>query len=287
MMPLWITATRPVQSRCGCALRSVGAPWVAQRVWPIADRTRRRRPSSASAASSSASLPARLTTVEAAVEHGDARRVVPAVLEPAETFDDDREGLVGPHVAHDAAHERSSLAQGRCRPEPGSSGQRRGVRTASAIASAWARASSSVRRLDHDPDQRLGAGCAHQHAAVRRRARSSAADRVPDRSAAVQRVAVDDVDVHHAPAGSGASPMRARATDTPVRAASERNRTAVSRPSPVVACSPEDHVAGLLARRAPRPSAASPRGRSGRPPCVADDVDAARRASRGGTRGSP
>ncbi len=35
-MPLWITATVPVQSTCGCALASVGAPWVAQRVCPIA-----------------------------------------------------------------------------------------------------------------------------------------------------------------------------------------------------------------------------------------------------------
>ena len=62
MMPLWITAIRPWQSWCGCALRSVGVPWVAQRVWPIAVC-----PASgsapASAASSSASLPARLTTV--------------------------------------------------------------------------------------------------------------------------------------------------------------------------------------------------------------------------------
>ena len=35
MMPLWTTAILPAASRCGCALRSVGLPWVAQRVWPI------------------------------------------------------------------------------------------------------------------------------------------------------------------------------------------------------------------------------------------------------------
>ena len=35
MMPLWMTATRPLTSVCGWALRSVGPPWVAQRVWPI------------------------------------------------------------------------------------------------------------------------------------------------------------------------------------------------------------------------------------------------------------
>ncbi len=32
MMPLWTTATLPAASRCGWALRSVGLPWVAQRV---------------------------------------------------------------------------------------------------------------------------------------------------------------------------------------------------------------------------------------------------------------
>ncbi len=35
MMPLWMTATVPVQSTWGWALRSLGAPWVAQRVWPM------------------------------------------------------------------------------------------------------------------------------------------------------------------------------------------------------------------------------------------------------------
>jgi hypothetical protein len=33
MMPLWTTATRPLQSVWGWALRSLGAPCVAQRVW--------------------------------------------------------------------------------------------------------------------------------------------------------------------------------------------------------------------------------------------------------------
>src|SRR4029453_2753552 len=35
MIPLWITAPRPPQSRWGWALRSVGCPWVAHRVCPI------------------------------------------------------------------------------------------------------------------------------------------------------------------------------------------------------------------------------------------------------------
>ncbi len=33
MMPLWTRATRP--ALCGWALGVVGAPWVAQRVWPM------------------------------------------------------------------------------------------------------------------------------------------------------------------------------------------------------------------------------------------------------------
>ena len=36
MIPLWINARRPVQSTCGWALVSVGWPWVAQRVCPMA-----------------------------------------------------------------------------------------------------------------------------------------------------------------------------------------------------------------------------------------------------------
>ena len=35
MIPLWTTATAPSASRCGWALTSVAAPWVAQRVWPM------------------------------------------------------------------------------------------------------------------------------------------------------------------------------------------------------------------------------------------------------------
>ncbi len=34
-MPLWTTATLFSGSMCGCALWSLGAPWVAQRVWAM------------------------------------------------------------------------------------------------------------------------------------------------------------------------------------------------------------------------------------------------------------
>src|SRR2546425_9696168 len=35
MMPLWISASVPPQSVCGCALAVLGAPCVAQRVWAM------------------------------------------------------------------------------------------------------------------------------------------------------------------------------------------------------------------------------------------------------------
>ncbi len=35
MMPLWMRAISPLQSRSGWAFVSEGAPWVAQRVWPM------------------------------------------------------------------------------------------------------------------------------------------------------------------------------------------------------------------------------------------------------------
>ena len=60
MMPLWMTATEPVQSTCGCALRSVGAPWVAHRVCPM-PVVAAGIGCSASAASRLASLPARFS----------------------------------------------------------------------------------------------------------------------------------------------------------------------------------------------------------------------------------
>ncbi len=61
MIPLWITATPPPQSTCGWAFRSVGAPCVAQRVWPMAVVPAIEEVSR-SAESSSASFPARFTT---------------------------------------------------------------------------------------------------------------------------------------------------------------------------------------------------------------------------------
>ena len=60
MIPLWITVISPVQSWCGWALRSLGRPCVAQRVWarPIAACGVR----SAIAVCRLTSLPARFST---------------------------------------------------------------------------------------------------------------------------------------------------------------------------------------------------------------------------------
>ena len=55
MIPLWMTARRPVQSRWGWALSTVGCPWVAQRVCPIpAEATGGPRPAVRCAPASSA-----------------------------------------------------------------------------------------------------------------------------------------------------------------------------------------------------------------------------------------
>ena len=123
MIPLWMTVISPVQSRWGWALRSLGRPWVAQRVWarPIAACGVR----SAMAVWRLASLPARFSTNRSAavVDEGDPRRVVAAVLEALEALDQDRAGLAGTRVADDAAHEwRFSVAlvaPVRPAPEPG------------------------------------------------------------------------------------------------------------------------------------------------------------------------
>ena len=59
MMPLWISASRRRPSSIGWALRSDGAPWVAQRVWPRPQLPGRSW--SASLVTSRSSLPSALT----------------------------------------------------------------------------------------------------------------------------------------------------------------------------------------------------------------------------------
>ena len=61
MMPLWITAIRPLWSVCGWAFRVVGAPCVAQRVCPMPSVPAGIR--SSSSCSSTLSLPAAFMTL--------------------------------------------------------------------------------------------------------------------------------------------------------------------------------------------------------------------------------
>ncbi len=105
MMPLWTTATRPALSRCGWALASVGAPWVAQRVWPmpvVAGGQRAARPAP------SPGWPACRPSSRRPARRRRARR------RPAESYpryssrlqpgDHDVEGGLGADVTHDSAH---------------------------------------------------------------------------------------------------------------------------------------------------------------------------------------
>ena len=105
MIPLWTSATRPSLPRCGCALTSLGAPWVAQRVCPMPVVEGGQR-----------LVGERLLEVgelAGALAPRDGRRrdderdpggVVAAVLQPAQALDDDVLSLLVPDVPHDAAH---------------------------------------------------------------------------------------------------------------------------------------------------------------------------------------
>ena len=104
MMPLWMTVMSPVQSTWGCAFRSFGRPWVAQRVWarPIAACGRpvgERRLEVAELAG-----PLLDEQVAVVVDERDAGRVVAAVLEAREALDQDGPGLTRSDVADDPAH---------------------------------------------------------------------------------------------------------------------------------------------------------------------------------------
>ena len=103
MMPL-CTIAMPSREMCGCALRSEGTPCVAQRVcamprWPSTGV-------SLIASCSILTLPTvrRRRSCAAAVQHGDAGRVVAAVLEAAQAFDQDGNDVAISDGADDSAH---------------------------------------------------------------------------------------------------------------------------------------------------------------------------------------
>ena len=103
MMPLWTTTMRSLQSRCGWAFSSVGRPCVAQRVWPrpylplIGDL--------GDDGFEVGQLAGAAPDVEAvAVDDGDARRVVAAIFEAAQSLDEDWDDRLVADVSDDSAH---------------------------------------------------------------------------------------------------------------------------------------------------------------------------------------
>ena len=101
MMPLWTTATRSVA--CGCALFSVGLPWVAQRVWPMPVW-----PASGSALQSRFEI-FQLAFGAAALEmvafqRGDAGGIVAAIFQPLERIHQLLRDRTAPENADNAAH---------------------------------------------------------------------------------------------------------------------------------------------------------------------------------------
>ena len=106
MMPLWTTATSPVQSRMGCAFVSVGWPWVAHRVWPMPGRHRVRavfdhfaQVLERTGAGGGPGPPQRPVGL-----HGHAGGVVAAVLEALEALEQDAQHLAAAGCSDDAAH---------------------------------------------------------------------------------------------------------------------------------------------------------------------------------------
>ena len=106
MMPLCTTATPPAW--CGWALRSVGWPCVAQRVWPMPAWPR--IGSLHQQVGERDQLADGAAAAEAAVVHGgDAGAVVAAVLEPLQRLEDQRRDLVPAEDRDDAAHQAGRL----------------------------------------------------------------------------------------------------------------------------------------------------------------------------------
>ena len=102
MMPLCTTATRPDSSVCGWALASVAGPWVAQRVWPMPVVPAKRLGSTVGQVAHPAGLLGHPDP--AAAQHGDAGRVVAAVLEAGQSLEDDGGRVLAADVADDSAH---------------------------------------------------------------------------------------------------------------------------------------------------------------------------------------
>ena len=101
MMPLCTTASRSVA--CGCALLSVGRPWVAQRVWPmpIVPLQRLAVQLGFEIAQLAFGAPARQL---AAFQRRDAGGIVAAIFEPLERIDQLRRDRLAAENADNSAH---------------------------------------------------------------------------------------------------------------------------------------------------------------------------------------
>src|SRR3954454_21817613 len=173
MIPLWITATDPSADTCGCALESVGPPWVAHRVCPMPS-VEGGSPSSASTFSRLASLPAFL----AVLSRPSARTATPAESypryssrrSPSRTTSNESCGPTYPTMPHisrtipgksgpTADPERHSVPRGVPFATSGRGGddlcQPRGDRVGLLLGGG----------LDHHADELLGAGGAQQRPA--------------------------------------------------------------------------------------------------------------------------
>ena len=238
-MPLWITATRPEQSRCGWALSSVGGPCVAQRVWPIAV-VPPAMGSAASAASSSDSLPARLRTVRPSVSTATPAESYPRYSSrrrPSRTIGSASSAPTYPtmpHIASSLTGQVSAPAQASIEA------------TTAAIASACVRASSSVsastmtRTSGSVP---LGRSRTRPRVAERVRGRGN---RRRHRGRGRHRLAVGDVHVHHH-LRVAAHHARQLAERRARRGCERQEPHGGEQPVPGRRVPTEDHVAALLA----------------------------------------
>ena len=158
-------AMLPEQSRCGWALTASGAPWVAQRVWPMPEV----KPVGAAQALLFAGPrpircpeAVRARQVSPGAHQGDPGRVVAAILQAREALEQCRQRVVGSNDPDNAAHEASLLG-----PFLASSGvdyERKKF---------WSRCENSltnviVERLDHHAHHRFGARRTDEQVARRR-----------------------------------------------------------------------------------------------------------------------
>ena len=127
----------------------------------------------------------------------------------------------------------------------------------------------SVGRLDHHPHQRLGAARPHQHPAVVAQLGLDRGDR-PRRGARRRRCRCSATRTLRSTCGSRVMAASASSAERAPGRRTQRRAAAppVSRPSPVVARSAEDHVPALLAAERAGPRRPAPRARSGRRPAL-------------------